>query len=342
MLRPLPPRARPVGRRGRRRRRRPPPSSPPTSPRSTAAPPTSGPRTHAVVATRDLAVGTVLDAADLRTRAVHRSQLPTGALTDRRRARRPRRHRPGAARQLRRRAQPRAARPHRARRRAARRACGRSASTSPTWRVARVGRGGRRARELRPGRRRHATRRRSSWPPASLVLAHRPRRRRAAPGGRRAGVTLLVDPDEAYDLADAQANGVAHARARAARGGRRRTATSSAPGRRSIRRHATGLGTPCRSSTRSSSASCRAIRVPADLVERSPDPRPRAVRLDRAHRRTTRSTRPSTSRCTSAPSSRRSWYFRRDVGRYVVAALALDPHALDRLRSTRGSRGCCC
>jgi Flp pilus assembly protein CpaB len=40
-----------------------------------------GPERPAVVAARDLPVGTVLERGDLRTRAVHRSQLPPGALT---------------------------------------------------------------------------------------------------------------------------------------------------------------------------------------------------------------------------------------------------------------------
>ena len=42
-----------------------------------------GAEVRAVVATRDLAVGTQLRASDLRSRPVHRSQLPAGALTDR-------------------------------------------------------------------------------------------------------------------------------------------------------------------------------------------------------------------------------------------------------------------
>ena len=42
-----------------------------------------GAEVRAVVATRDLAVGTELRASDLRSRPVHRSQLPAGALTDR-------------------------------------------------------------------------------------------------------------------------------------------------------------------------------------------------------------------------------------------------------------------
>ncbi len=42
-----------------------------------------GPELDAVVATRDLAVGTVLDDTDLRTRRVHRSQLPVAVVTDR-------------------------------------------------------------------------------------------------------------------------------------------------------------------------------------------------------------------------------------------------------------------
>jgi Flp pilus assembly protein CpaB len=42
-----------------------------------------GPEVDAVVATRDLAVGTVLAHADLGTRAVHRSQLPDPVVTDR-------------------------------------------------------------------------------------------------------------------------------------------------------------------------------------------------------------------------------------------------------------------
>jgi Flp pilus assembly protein CpaB len=41
-----------------------------------------GPEEPAVVATRDLAVGSVLEPDDLATRPVHRSQLPRGALTD--------------------------------------------------------------------------------------------------------------------------------------------------------------------------------------------------------------------------------------------------------------------
>ncbi|MFI5045773.1 MAG: Flp pilus assembly protein CpaB [Acidimicrobiia bacterium] len=41
-----------------------------------------GPEERVVVATRDLAIGTLLEASDVRTRAVHRSQLPLGALTD--------------------------------------------------------------------------------------------------------------------------------------------------------------------------------------------------------------------------------------------------------------------
>ncbi len=40
-----------------------------------------GPERRAVVAARDLPAGTVLERGDLRTRAVHRSQLPPGALT---------------------------------------------------------------------------------------------------------------------------------------------------------------------------------------------------------------------------------------------------------------------
>jgi Flp pilus assembly protein CpaB len=42
-----------------------------------------GPEVHAVVARRDLPVGAVLHARDLASRAVHRSQLPSGTLTDR-------------------------------------------------------------------------------------------------------------------------------------------------------------------------------------------------------------------------------------------------------------------
>lgn len=42
-----------------------------------------GPEVEAAVARRDLSVGTVLRTADLSTRRVHRSQLPAGALTDR-------------------------------------------------------------------------------------------------------------------------------------------------------------------------------------------------------------------------------------------------------------------
>jgi Flp pilus assembly protein CpaB len=41
-----------------------------------------GPEVHAVVATTDLAVGARLGAADVRSRSVHRSQLPNGALLD--------------------------------------------------------------------------------------------------------------------------------------------------------------------------------------------------------------------------------------------------------------------
>jgi Flp pilus assembly protein CpaB len=41
-----------------------------------------GPEVHAVVATTDLAMGTRLGSADVRTRSVHRSQLPIGALVD--------------------------------------------------------------------------------------------------------------------------------------------------------------------------------------------------------------------------------------------------------------------
>ena len=42
-----------------------------------------GPEVEAVVATRDLPVGRVVAAGDLTTRAVHRSQLPSGVVTDR-------------------------------------------------------------------------------------------------------------------------------------------------------------------------------------------------------------------------------------------------------------------
>ena len=42
-----------------------------------------GPELDAVIATRDLAIGTVLDDTDLRTRRVHRSQLPDAVVTDR-------------------------------------------------------------------------------------------------------------------------------------------------------------------------------------------------------------------------------------------------------------------
>jgi Flp pilus assembly protein CpaB len=42
-----------------------------------------GPQVEAVVATRDLAVGRVVVARDLSTRSVHRSQLPSGVVTDR-------------------------------------------------------------------------------------------------------------------------------------------------------------------------------------------------------------------------------------------------------------------
>jgi Flp pilus assembly protein CpaB len=42
-----------------------------------------GPEVDALVATHDLAVGTVLDDADLGTRKVYRSQLPAAVLTDR-------------------------------------------------------------------------------------------------------------------------------------------------------------------------------------------------------------------------------------------------------------------
>lgn len=41
-----------------------------------------GPEVDAVVATRDLAVGRTVVAGDLSTRAVHRSQLPAGVVTD--------------------------------------------------------------------------------------------------------------------------------------------------------------------------------------------------------------------------------------------------------------------
>ena len=42
-----------------------------------------GPEVHAIVAARDLAVGRVVRAGDVSTRVVHRSQLPDGVLTDR-------------------------------------------------------------------------------------------------------------------------------------------------------------------------------------------------------------------------------------------------------------------
>ena len=42
-----------------------------------------GPEVEAVVAARDLPVGRVIDARDLTTRPVHRSQLPQGVVTDR-------------------------------------------------------------------------------------------------------------------------------------------------------------------------------------------------------------------------------------------------------------------
>jgi Flp pilus assembly protein CpaB len=41
-----------------------------------------GPEVSAVIARRDLAVGRVLETRDLATKSVHRSQLPVGALTD--------------------------------------------------------------------------------------------------------------------------------------------------------------------------------------------------------------------------------------------------------------------
>jgi Flp pilus assembly protein CpaB len=43
-----------------------------------------GPRVDAVAAARDLPVGRVVSARDLTTRSVHRSQLPSGVITDRR------------------------------------------------------------------------------------------------------------------------------------------------------------------------------------------------------------------------------------------------------------------
>ena len=168
-----------------------------------------GPEVDAVVATRDLSVGTVLEPADLATRPVHRSQLPTRCATDRtaiigrvvavpvlngayvvtRRNVAPR-HR---ARARRRRAPRDAGDPRRGHRRA-RAAPARPSTCSPPT-------------IPRP--------RRSEVDGTTDVVADgvtvlRVDRRAGSGAGRAgaAGVTLLVDPEQAAALADAQANGV--------------------------------------------------------------------------------------------------------------------------------------
>ena len=58
------------------------PSSPATSPRCTAAPPTSVPSATRWSRPHELALGSTITSGDVTTRRVHASQLPDGVLTD--------------------------------------------------------------------------------------------------------------------------------------------------------------------------------------------------------------------------------------------------------------------
>jgi Flp pilus assembly protein CpaB len=168
-----------------------------------------GPEVDVVVARRDLVVGTVLRSADVSTRAVHRSQLPDGALTDR----------SGALGRV-------VARPvldgaYLARRNLApRRRSGLDGVVPRGMRAMRVVVTD--ALVPRPGA---AVDVLASYDPSSangtgddgativvaagVTVVSTDRRGGAGTGrGGTAGVTLLVDPDQATALADAQANAV--------------------------------------------------------------------------------------------------------------------------------------
>ena len=285
---PLAPRAAPVGGRGRGRASPPPSSSPPTSPRCTAAPRGLGPERHG----RRRRAATSRSARRSRApRPRHPHGAPVAAARRARSsARRTRRGRvvavPVVAGRLRRRPQPRAAPPRRPRRRGP-------------------------ARDARHPRRRDATRCGRAPATAVDVLATFDPAASASElpddgptVGRARGVLVLGTDDDpaAIDvgqcrrgrrprrhgardrrtrperLAFAAAARRRHARARPARGGGARPgATAAAP--RRVRRHAD----PPRDRARDRPGPHG---VPADLVERPPHPRARAVRLERAHRAT--------------------------------------------------------
>ena len=283
-----------------------------------------GPEVDAVVAARDLPVGTVLDDADLGTRAVHRSQLPDAVVTDR------------VALVGRVVAVPVVEGAYVASRNVApRRRTGLDGVVPRGMRAIRVvvtdalepraGRGGRRARHLRSGsgagtRRRHDRRRGGR--------RHRARvDRRAGSGAGRAGaagVTLLVDPEQARAPRRRPGQRRRHPRARSARGRRAPLASASL----SVL-HAIILGIVQGLSE-----------FLPDLLERSPDPRAGAVRLDRAHverlaqqdvrRRAAR--RHARSRCSRTSGTRSG---RTSSRRGTRCARAPSP------RSTSASRGCC-
>ena len=174
-----------------------------------------GPVVHAVVTTRDVALGTELRASDLAERPVHRSELPGGALEGARSAvgrvitvpvvrgsfvtaanLAPRRRTgldgavpPGHAGDAGDRHQPAPPPPRRGRRRA------------------------RHVRHRRPVRRAgQPSRRRSSWPRVSSSSASTTRPTRAGAHGDTLGITLLVDATDAERLAFAEANGVSRSR----------------------------------------------------------------------------------------------------------------------------------
>jgi Flp pilus assembly protein CpaB len=165
-----------------------------------------GPEVDAVVATRDLAVGRVVRAHDLTTRRVHRSQLPRGVATDRR----------GAVGRV-------VAAPVLARTYLPRRSVvtahrrGLDGIVPPGMRAMRIVVTD--AIEPRAGA---AVDVLATYDPSGggdaagtevvaggVTVLGTDRRDAAGTGrGSTAGVTLLVDPDQASALADAQANGV--------------------------------------------------------------------------------------------------------------------------------------
>ena len=271
-------------RRGRRR---------PTSPRSTGAPPTSGPSVDAVVATRDLAVGTVLAARRPRACAActGRSSPPgSSPIATRRRGTR----RGGAGADGR--ATSRAATSRRAgapgSTASCPRACGRSASWSPTRSRRAPAPRSTCSRRFDPRRGSDAAATRPSWsPPASPCSRTDRARRRAAPAAPAPPASRCSSiPTRPRALADAQANGVVTL-ALVPPEERRPARVASAS-----RRSGSVVGPP-RHHPRDRAGT---VGVPADLVERPPHPRARAVRLDRAHVERLARTRRSTSRCTSA------------------------------------------